>query len=182
MHRPLTAMLALAALTIPQVASAATCLEEKEVSGIVAFATPGVLETVSNTCKPHVGSKGFIATRADAMVANYGANRDAAWPLAKAAFLKFSGSGNEKADKAQELMAKLPDDVLKPLVEAAISTAVSDDVKPEQCGQIERLMEVMNRIQPQDSADLIATLMSLVGGGKSARSFQICPAPAVKKD
>lgn len=183
MKNPIATTLALFALAVPQAAMAGECLSDREVSGMMAFAIPSVLSTVTETCRPHLASDGFVALQSKAMISNYAARKDENWPLARAAFIKFGDRGDSKT---KSLIGKLPDDLLKPLVEVGISSTLESDVKPAQCGNIERLLQILDRVGPQDTADLFGVVMMLAqSGGKSAKGITMCetqpPAAEVRK-
>lgn len=160
--------LAAAALLQSQAAAAqAPCLTEAEISGMVAFSMPAVLQGVMTSCKPHLSAQGFFAQQGPAMVQRYSADKDAAWPLAKTAFLKF---GAEKDDKTMEQVANLPDDALKPFVEGMVQQMVSGEIKPASCAPIERATMLLEPLPAKNTASLVAFIVAMVSdkpGGKS---------------
>lgn len=170
------AALALVAMATPQAAMAQTCITEQEISGMMAYAMPSLLDGLVGTCRPHVSDTGFIATSSAAMIQAYSTRKDANWPVARAAFMKF---GAKRDAQASDMMAKLPDNVLQPLVGSIMTSVVGTQIKPEQCGNAERLMRIFSKIDPQDTADLFGIVMLMVGNDNPAkRDIQICGAAA----
>lgn len=169
--RTSTAILALAALSLSQVAeakSAKTCITEPEVVGMLAFSMPSLLEGVATKCREHLSDNGFIATSSDAMIARYSAGQDEAWPMARAAFLKF-GDGEE----SREIIEFLSDDALKPLVYETIGNVALTKLKPNQCADAERLIAAAANIAPQDLANLFGAIL-VIAAGPNDKKMPIC--------
>jgi len=176
--RSLFALLAAAALVQSQAAAAqAQCLTEPELSGMAGFTLPSVLQGVMTKCQPSLSPHGFFATRGDAMIARYAQDKDAAWPAAKAAFMKF---GADKDDKTMKQVARLPDDKLKPFVEGMVEQMVGDEIKPSSCVAIERVAGLLDPLPATNTAQLVGFILALVGQDKKGGSskLNVCKVPA----
>lgn len=158
-----------------QAAAAATapCITEQEITGMMAFAMPSILQGVTNTCRPHLASNGFFATGGPAMITKYSARKDANWPLAKAAFIKF---GSEKDPNVGKTFEALPDAALQPFVEAMMGEMIGAKIKPEECRNFERVAGLLDPLPPENTAALIGVIMSLVGSKSKGSGPNICPA------
>lgn len=162
--RSLFAIFASAALVQSQAAAAQEqCLTEPELAGMAGFALPSVLQGVMTKCQPSLSPRGFFATRGPAMVARYAQGKDAAWPMARSAFMKF---GADKNDKTMQQVARLPDDKLKPFVEGMVEEMVGDEIKPSSCVAIERVSGLLDPLPANNTAQLVGFILTLVGQGK----------------
>lgn len=162
--RSVFALLAATALVQSQAdAAQQQCLTEPEIAGMAAFALPSVLQGVMTKCQPSLSPRGFFATGGQAMVARYAAGKDAAWPAAKVAFLKF---GADKDDKTMQQVSRLSDDALKPFVEGMVEQMVGDEIKPSSCVAIERVSGLLAPLPANNTAQLIGFIVTLVGQGK----------------
>lgn len=175
-----TAFAALAAAALIQSQAAAaqtTCLTEREVAGMVSFSMPSVLQGVMTSCKPHLSPQGFFATRGPAMIQRYAVDKDAAWPLAKTAFLKF---GEKKDDKTMQQVATLPDETLKPFVEGMVQQMVGGEIKPSSCAPIETATSLLEPLPARNTANLVAFIVAMVSSDKpgSKSKITVCKAQA----
>lgn len=175
--KPIKSLLVVgAALSLVQAqahAATQTCITEQEISGMMAFALPAALEGVQTSCGRHLARDGYFATRGPDLIARYSARKDAAWPMAKQAFIKF---GSEKDPKAKKVFESLPDAALQPFVEAMLSEMIGSEVKPDQCNDYERLASLLDPLPPENTAALFGVILSMVGNKPGGKSPNICPA------
>ncbi|ANY20669.1 hypothetical protein A6F68_02168 [Tsuneonella dongtanensis] len=174
----LLAAAALAAL-IPaqaqaQAQAAKACLTEREVAQMAIYAVPSVVTGVRGKCAPRLSKSGFLATKGDTFAQKYAALQVETWPVAKSALLKFVGGsvGKPKADDPIAMFASLPDESVRPLVDAMIAQKIGEAVKPEQCGNVERGMQLASVLSPRDSGAMIAFIMAMT----KPKNPPICPA------
>ncbi|WP_157083187.1 hypothetical protein [Novosphingobium lentum] len=165
---------AIAALVQTQAAQAAACLTETELTGMAAYAMPSVLDGAMASCKPHLAANGYFATQGPALVARYAARKDAAWPAAKAAFLKI---GSAKDAKMTDTVKALPDNALQPFVEAMVAQMVGSGIKPDQCQAIERASRILAPLPPENTAELVAFIVAVADKPKPGKTADIplCP-------
>lgn len=172
----LLAAAALAALIPAQVQAQAakSCLTEREVAQMAIYAVPAVVTGVRGKCSAKLSSNGFLATRGDSFVQKYAALQTETWPTAKSAILKFVGgnSGQAKSNDPIAMFAALPDESVRPLVDAMIAQKIGEAVKPDQCGNVERGIQLASVMSPRDSGAMIAFVMAMT----KPKSPPICPA------
>lgn len=166
---PAFAALAAAAALIPaeaqaQQAAAKACLTEREVAQMAIYAVPSVVEGVRGKCAAKLSKSGFLATKGNEFAAKYAALQNETWPVAKAGVLKFVGTPKTGAAKANDpiaMFAALPDDAVRPLVDAMIAQKIGEAVKPEHCVNVERGMQLASVMNPRDSGAMIAFVMAM---------------------
>jgi len=160
-------LIALAALAQAQAATAAECVTEREVSSLAIYALPSIINGVEPICAPHLASDGYLAQNGPDLTDRYARLGDANWPLAKSAMLKFIG----EKDAGFEAIASLPDDAVRPLVEAVLVQKIAGDIKPQNCPKIERGFELIDKLPPETVGEVIGFVMGLV----KPKNPEICP-------
>lgn len=161
----------------PVAASAAEppCLTAPEFSALSSYALPSVITGTAERCAATLPANAWLKRNGSQLAARYGAGKAAAWPAAKAAFFKFSaGSANPDATN---MLRSLPDTSLQPMLDALIAGMVGQQVPTERCGAINRLVQLLAPLPPENTAELIALAAGL--GAKSGRAklgnFSLCP-------
>ena len=137
------AALAAAAMAIQPVAAQAqkACITEDEVSAIAIYSVPSLLQGMRLRCAGELASNGFLARRGDALAARYARLQPAVWPRAKTGLIKYGASWSKNRELDMSMVASLPDDAVRPLVDAMIVQESSARISPAKCGRIERAME-----------------------------------------
>lgn len=172
------AMAAAMVVAIPAAATAQTasqCLTPKEAHGLITFALPDIITSVSTKCAPSLGEDGYLSRSGADLAARYRAAAAPNWPMAKQAIRKFIGTDTE-------LLQNLPDDALKGFFGAGVTTAIVKDIKPEQCGDIDRVMKVLAPLPPENMSQLVGIILEMsarppaqAAARKAKAPFSICP-------
>jgi hypothetical protein len=171
----LTLFGAAAFLLQPQLAAAQqACVAEDEVSALAIYAVPSVVRSMQLRCGPELSRGGWLARDSAALASRYAAMQSRVWPKAKAGLLKIVNGGVAEAQAAQTIatVANLPDQNVRPLVDALIVQEVSARIPVAQCGQVERLMAAIAPIEPADAGSLIGAAAGLFASEQPL----ICPA------
>ncbi|MGH6787149.1 MAG: hypothetical protein ACREBO_09990 [Novosphingobium sp.] len=149
------------------------CLTAAEFTAVSTYAMPGAIEAVAERCAPQLGASAFLKTDSKRLAARYAATSQAAWPRAKAAFLKVGGSGNPEAVR---LFGAMPDDTLQPMVDGVLASAIAQKLPTDRCTAIDRLVRLLSPLPPENTAELIALAAGL--GAKSDKAkvgqFSLC--------
>ena len=77
-----------------------------------------------------------------------------------------------KANDPIAMFAALPDNSVRPLVDAMIAQKIGEEIKPDQCGNVERGMQLASVMNPRDSGAMIAFVMAMA----KPKNPPICPA------
>ena len=169
--------LASAGLFQSQIAMAQDCVTEQEVSSLFVYAAPSLIDAVRSGCGGQLRPDGFFATDGDAVKARYALLQDETWPQAKRAMLLFANrkdktkEGSDVDPSTVALLNGLPDNAVRPLVDAIIVKKVAEEVKPGNCRKIERVIAAIAPIEPKMAGVLIGTLFGLV----PVNDPEICP-------
>lgn len=180
--RTFVAFAALAALTLSETAAAqsADCLSEREVTNLVSYALPVVMDSAIKTCRPQLSAQGYFATQGSSLVQRYAARKSTAWPDAKAALLKIGG----KDEKMKTMVASLSDEALQPFADGLVGQLISKGIKPDQCKSIERATRLLSPLPPENTAELLTFIIVLAEkpklrgavGASRKSDFNVCPA------
>lgn len=147
----------------PVAASAQTaCLSEQEVSAIAIYSVPGLVQAVRLNCASQLGTDGYLARRGDSFSARYVALQPKVWPRAKAGLLKVLAGKSVQGRQNLDLLANLPDDAVRPLVDALITQELSARIPAANCQPLERAIEAAAPINPEVGGTLLGVIASLV--------------------
>ncbi|MEP2736375.1 MAG: hypothetical protein ABJP34_08750 [Erythrobacter sp.] len=172
------AAMAMCALAQPQMAMAQSCIEEKDFADATVYALPLIADAFSQKCGSELSADGFMATKGDAFLAPYRAQQDANWP-ATLKVLKAFGADGGGPEGVGDLIASLPEESLRPFIDAIIGTMVAKDMKLKDCGKIERGIELMSPLPPENVGGLLSFVISLVEADrtKEGKKRMLCAAP-----
>lgn len=175
-HLARLAALPLALAPIAAQAAEAPCLSASEFTALSSYALPSIITGTTERCATTLPADAWLRRNGTQLAARYAAAKPAAWPAAKAAFFKIGGSSANP--EATKLIKSLPDSSLQPMLDALISGMVGQQLPAERCTVINRLVQLLSPLPPENAAELIAVAAGL--GAKSGRaklgSFSICPA------
>lgn len=169
---------ALASLGMAEVCAAQepACLTEREVTNLVTYALPVVMDSAIKTCRPQLSPEGYFATQGSSLVQRYAARKGAAWPEAKAALIKLGG----KDSKLKDMVSSLSDEALQPFAEGMVSAVVTKGIKPDQCKAIERATRLLSPLPPENTAELLTFILVVTekpkAGSAKKSDLPICPA------
>lgn len=166
MKQTLATFAALAALGTAQTAAAQAsqpCITEREIAQLAIYAVPSLIEGVRGKCARSLSANGFLATRGDAFAAKYAALQAETWPGAKSAIAKFAApKAKGEAAEGFAMIAGLPDEAVRPLVDALIAQKVGEEIELKDCANIERGIQLLSPLGPRDSGALIGFVFSMV--------------------
>lgn len=149
---------ALLVLAMPSPAVAQTvqrsCVTNDEAEALVTYALPATIRALSARCVPALPATSALIQSGVITAARYQVDADRAWPAASRAFDKISGV------PASNLMGE---QILKPLVEKAISGEVTRSLKLTDCQRVDRLINVLQPLPAKNMAMLVVLLAESFG-------------------
>jgi hypothetical protein len=170
--------LALAALATAQTAQAQAqaCVNPADLSDAVVYALPLAFDAAGSACANRLSDDGFMATRGEDYIAQFRAKQDTAWPGAfrflKTFMNKDGGSGNE--DQMGAMLSSMPEDALRPFVDALVGQMLAAEIKGDTCPKIERGIELLSPLPSENIGGLIAFMAELA----DLKNPPVCPANA----
>jgi len=157
---------------VAQAQQARPCVTEQEVSAMAIYSVPGVVQAVRQRCDAQLSANGYLARRGDALAARYAALQPAVWPKARSALFKLLAGSANGDNQGLDTLSTLPDDAVRPLVDALIVQETSPKIALRNCSRIERVIEVMAPIDPE----VAGTLIGLLVGFTDSDKLPVCPA------
>ncbi|HEX7753382.1 MAG TPA: hypothetical protein VF440_13400 [Novosphingobium sp.] len=181
MRRPI-ATLAIALTALPGMAQAAEppCLTAAEFTDLASYGLPSVITGATQRCAAALPAGAWLLRNGGQLSARYAASKAAAWPGAKAAFLKMSSAGGQEASG---LIKGLPDTTLQAMLDGVIEGMVGQRLPTARCATVDRVVRLLAPLPPENTAELIALAAGLgskasgAGAGDiKAGGFRLCPA------
>ena len=160
---------ALVAVALPAAAEARPDLSPESTQAAVRYALPHLLAGVRSSCGPALSKNGYLARNGAALLDRFSQGSDAAWPAARDALMALGG---EKNANMTEMLAQMPDAALKPFVDATISSMIATKLKVEDCDEIERGLELLAPLPPENIAGLAGFFLELSDRDKKAKVGQ----------
>ena len=167
-------MLATAVAFQPLAASAQQgCLTEEEVSAIAIYSVPSLVEAVRLRCQGELSANGFLNRPNNSLKSRYATLQTRVWPCAKSGLLKVLAGRSGPAQSAQtlEMIRNLPDNAVRPLVDALIVQEASAKVDTQHCRRIERVIELASPIDPEVAGNVLGAIVGLV----NPKELPVCP-------
>lgn len=165
----IAAIAAVAALTLPVAVQARPDLSPQETQAAVRYALPHLLAGVRSSCGPRLSQNGYLARNGAALFDRYSKGSEAAWPAARGALMALGGEKNADMTK---MLGQMPDAALKPFVDATISSMIATKLKVEDCDEIERGLELLAPLPPENIAGLAGFLLEMADRDRNAKAGQ----------
>ncbi len=165
---------ALAALTLPSAAQAATataCMTRPELRGMVAYMLPFVVDSMVEKCSTGLPGDSFMATRAPDLSKELAKGQTAAWPMAKRAFMKFGGDADQQTTAMMEAM---PETAMRPLVESVLVQEFGGMIKTKDCKDIDAVLGTLVPLPASSFVDLVTEVVVI--GARNDKEMKICDA------
>jgi hypothetical protein len=149
------------------------CVTEAEVGAIAIYSVPSLVQAMRLRCGTALSANGYIARRGADLSGRYAALQPRVWPRAKSGMMKILGAGANAAQGRQMLdsIGSLPDEAVRPLVDAWIVQETSARIPVANCQRIEWVVEALAPVDPEVAGGLIGALVGLVDPDK----MPVCP-------
>lgn len=158
----LAGALALAAQPTLASAQGAACVTEAEVSAIGIYSVPSMVRSLRTRCGAQLSDDGYLARRGDSLIARYAALQDRVWPTARSGLMKVMASKAGGQLAGFEAIGRVPDESIRPLVDALIVQEFAPKVALKDCWKIERVVEAVAPIDPEIAGTLLGTVVGVL--------------------
>jgi hypothetical protein len=175
--------LAVLALATAQTAAAQeqACVRAADLGDAVVYAMPIAYDAVRNACANRLARDGFMATKGDAFAGNFRSRQSAAWPgafrLLKTFMANDSSGGAGTGNDMIGMISSLPEESLRPFVDGLIGQMIAGEIKGDDCGKIERGVELISPLPTDNVAGLFAFIAEMA----DLKNPAICPAASGAK-
>jgi hypothetical protein len=175
--RRLTILAAALLAAAPGVANAAEppCLTSTEFTSLAEYALPSIITGTTERCNTALPPSAYLRRSGADLAQRYAERKPAAWPGAKAAFLKLSTTSNADANN---LLRTLPDTSLQQMADALMAGMVSQHLPLDRCTTVDRIIGLLSPLPPQSTAEVIALAVGLgtQAGQAKVGGVSICQA------
>lgn len=159
-------------LALPASATAQStkaCLTPSEAEALVTYALPSAIRAITTKCTPALPATTALIQSGPIIAARYQIEADRAWPVARIAFDKVSGIA---------LTSLLGEPAAKGLVDAAFGAGLAQKLKADDCGKVDRMINILEPLPARNMAMLVTALMEFGNAGKREKSpLKLCPVP-----
>lgn len=163
--------LGMSATTAATAADAAKpCLTEAEAEAITLVALPELIRGTGIACAATLPPNALLRQPSSALVGKYQAAADASWPAARTALAKVS---------PPEIASVLQTDYARPMLTGMLSGALVGKVNTSNCVPIDRAINLLAPLPPQNTAAIVVMFFQLVSADKAKKAepspLPICP-------
>lgn len=158
--------LALAALSATPASAQLNDLSPKEIEAITKYGLPVAFDGFRQRCASQLSPDGFVMINEGRLEQKFAQGAQNAWPEAKSVLLNIA---SRDSDGASEMLAGLPDEALRPFVDGMVANLVAQEIKPEQCSDIERGLELLDPMPVENLAGLIGFIVEMDAREKAKR-------------
>ena len=171
----LAAVAAMACIAAPTLAAAQQCVTPAETRAMTIYVVPASVQALELRCGEQLPADGFLAREGRGFAGRYSALQAQSWPQAKSGLLKVLGSTAAAGPVRDNLalIANLPDEHVRPLVDALVVQELSSRIPLADCASAEQLLQTMSRIEPEVAGTLVSQMLTLFGNQPAL----ICPEP-----
>jgi hypothetical protein len=174
-RKTMSAALALFAITGSAGAQTAErgkpCLTREEASAIMFVLAPEAIRAAGTACAQTLPATALLRQTAGPFLDSFQAESDRAWPIAKSGLAKLSSGGD---------LAGLDSELMKPLLSTLIVPMIAKEIKPQDCGKIDHIVNQLAPLPPQNLVELIVSVLEMTGDSRASKGkkndFPICPA------
>jgi len=146
------------------------CAAPRDLDDAVIYAMPLAFDATRAACTAVLPRNGFLATEGERLASRFRRQQDTAWPGAlRVLRLIVDQRGPDPAAgdiDFGEVMATVPPETLRPLADALFRQMVVKEIGREDCGKIERGLELLSPLPIENIAGLMTFLVDLAETGE----------------
>ncbi len=133
-------------------------LDPQAVSAATRYGLPIAYDGFRSACRDLLPADGFFARNEERLAIKFAEGAEGSWPEAKAALMQIA---SKEADGADAILSGMPDEALKPFVDSLFQNMLAQEIKPENCGDIERGLELLDPMPVENIAELLGFIIEL---------------------
>lgn len=147
------------------------CMTQAELHGMVAYAMPSLMALVVDRCKAALPGSAVMLTRGPQLIGQLEAGRSAAYPMARAAFLKFADQGDTGA---LQMMQNLPETAFRPIMDGIITEKLGSSINVKNCADIDHVYGTLTPLPAANFIDFVTQIVTI--SAREDKKMAICPA------
>ncbi len=142
------------------------CFTRAEVSSLITYFVPVMMEPMLASCKPHLAPDAYLLVGGQRISDSLAARKADEWKVAKSAAIRVWGDGK---------MADLPDDALQAGLNAKVVQEISGKLTPQECRDISAISAKLAPMSPDNLVDLVTEIAVIALRDGRKAGVQICP-------
>ena len=156
--------LALISLTTAQAAQAQqACVEPEDVANAFIYVMPAAYDTALKTCGDSVAQDAFMrSSDGDAFIEQFRVQQDDVWPGTFRFLKAFIAAQADGDEGATAMLESTPEDTIRPFVDGLIGGMIGEQLKPDMCTKINRVLELASPLPAENMGGLIAFIVEEV--------------------
>ncbi len=174
--RILTGTLVATALMQAQVVSAQqACVEQADVSDAIIYAMPVLAESFAAKCASELSADGFWVQEGGEYIAQFSALSEQTWPGAARMLANFADADSNRKGGIRgiaEIFNSDSPETVRPFVDLTLSTLIGSELKTKDCGKVERGLELLSPLPPENVGGLMTFIFELA----DVKKPNLCPA------
>jgi hypothetical protein len=127
-------------------------LDPEAVAAAARYALPMAFEGYLQACTAGLDKRGYAISNTPALRAKFSEGSDEAWPAARAALLQMASG---EAGEMSSILAGLGDAELRPFVDGMVKNLVAEQLRSQDCGDIERGLEILDPLPADNMAQMV---------------------------
>lgn len=131
-------------------------LNETEVNAVALYSMPHAFRALQTRCAPQLPASAYIRSQGDALGTRLDRSARGRFPAARAAMTRLLAEGNPQM---ATLIGQIPEDNVEPLVRELIAGKVQSEVKLEDCARLNRVLELLDPLPPENLASLLGVIV-----------------------
>ena len=138
------------------------CIEPADLDDTIRYAIPILYDATMTTCADQYAPDGFMMRDGEAFADSFRALQSEAWPGTVRVIQTFAAGDEEGDDLIASMLTAMPEDTLRPFVDTLVTQMVSEEIKPDTCGKIERALELIAPLPPENVSGLVTFIVEQV--------------------
>ncbi len=133
-------------------------LDPEAVQAAARYALPLAFDGYVTRCSAELDPSGYVASNTDNLSAKFSDGAGESWPAAKVLMMNIA---REEAGEMTAIFDMLDDESLRPFVDGMIQGIVAQEMKVEECGTVERALEILDPMPADNVAALAGFLFEM---------------------
>lgn len=164
-----TAVIAMVQSGIAQAQEPQKCIPPVQAEALITYILPKAVKAAQSKCELTLPSRSALMQEQSERMIEYQEASEAAWPNAKAAVGVIAGD---------KFPGELDDALIRPLADAIFTGLIAEEIKPKDCGLIDKIYGDLAPMPSSNIASLTVTIIQAATKNDEKKDLPICNAPA----
>lgn len=163
-----TAIFGMVQSGIAQAQEPKKCIPPVQAEALITYMLPKAVKAAQSKCGLALPSRSALMQEQSERLIEYQKASEKAWPNAKAAVSAIAGD---------KFPGELDDELIKPLADAIFIGLITEEIKPKDCGLIDKIYGDLAPMPSSNIASLTVTIIQAATKDEKKSNLPICKAP-----